>query len=346
MLTALLLAAITPLTTVSAVPAEASEYYYGVEYDWTSLDSDLQNVTGLDIQELFSEIMEDADGAGFNLDLGQLTTGSSNVYIHQTEDISVQTIQDLDGNDVQVWSRTSDVVLRHGLLSNAVILTDWSETTFGSDPTGFDIDVIAEAENVLTVDMLYTEYLDDQYQLLGADMDFDMMISNDMNLGIDIMVEGGGEQLNVDFDTGMDASYSIASLAEWRLGSPSPIYIQAAANDNTDWDCVDDPSDVGVYGEGGEVEVEDLCGMLDGTYIGSADYNVYLTGLPMEEFGFDEGQFDISISDELTNEGDYEGEANMEDVSFNMRSDETLEVDLGDGTVIDATPCDLSLIHI
>ena len=340
LLTALLLAAITPLTTVSAVPTEASEYYYGVEYDWTSLDSDLQNVTGLDIQELFSEIMEDADGAGFNLDLGQLTTGSSNVYIHQTEDISVQTIQDLDGNDVQVWSRTSDVVLRHGLLSNAVIMTDWTETTFGSDPTGFDIDVIAEAENVLTVDMLYTEYLDDQYQLLGADMDFDMMISNDMNLGIDIMVEGGGEQLNIDFDTGMDVSYSIASLAEWRLGAPSPIYVEAAANDNTDWDCIDDPSDVGVYGEGGEVEVEDLCGMLDGTYIGSADYNVYLTGLPMEEFGFDEGQFDISISDELTNEGDYEGEANMEGVNFNMRSDETLEVDLGDGTVIDATPCD------
>ncbi len=340
LLTALLLAAITPLTTVSAVPAEASEYYYGVEYDWTSLDSDLQNVTGLDIQELFSEIMEDADGAGFNLDLGQLTTGSSNVYVHQTEDISVQTIQDLDGNDVQVWSRTSDVVLRHGLLSNAVIMTDWSETTFGSDPNGFDIDVIAEAENVLTVDMLYTEYLNDQYQLLGADMDFDMMISNDMNLGIDIMVEGGGEQLNIDFDTGIEFSYSIGSDAEWRLGAPSPIYVEAAANDNTDWDCIDDPSDVGVYGEGGEVEVEDLCGMLDGTYIGSADYNVYLSGLPMEEFGFDEGQFDISISDELTNEGDYEGEANMEDVNFNMRSDETLEVDLGDGTVIDATPCD------
>ena len=340
LLTALLLAAITPLTTVSAVPTEASEYYYGVEYDWTSLDSDLENVTGLDIQELFSEIMEDADNAGFNLDLGQLTTGSSNVYVHQTEDISVQTIQDLDGNDVQVWSRTSDVVLRHGLLSNAVIMTDWSETTFGSEPTGFDVDIIAEAENVLTVDMLYTEYLNDQYQLVGADMDFDMMIGNDMNLGIDIMVEGGGEELNIDFDTGMDVSYSIASLAEWRLGAPSPIYIEAAANDNTDWECVDDPSDVGVYGEGGEVEVGDLCGMLDGTYIGSADYNVYLTGLPMEEFGFDEGQFDLTISDELTNEGDYEGEANMEDVNFNMRSSETLQVDLGDGAVIDATPCD------
>ena len=338
--TLLLLTALSPIALVQAVPDEPSEYYYGVEYDWSSLDSDLQNVTGLDIQELFSEIMEDADGAGFNLDLGQLTTGASNVYVHQTEDITPQTIQDLDGNDVQVWSRTSDVVLRHGLLSNAVIMTDWSETTFGSEPTGFDIDVIAEAENVLTVDMLYTEYLDDQYQLIGADMDVDMTVGNDMNLGIDITLEGDGEELNVDFDTGMDFSYSIDSQAEWRLGNPSPIYVTAAANDNTRWECAWESDSVGVEDAGSDAEVYDMCGMIDGSYIGSADYNVYLTGLPMEEFGFDAGQFDISISDELTSEGDYEGEADMDDVSFSMRTDEPLEVSLGDGNTLDVTACD------
>ena len=338
--TLLLLTALSPIALVQAVPDEPSEYYYGVEYDWSSLDSDLQNVTGLDIQNLFTEIMDDAEAAGFNLDLGQLTTGSSNVYVHQTEDITPQTIQDLEGNDVQVWSRTSDVVLRHGLLSNAIIMTDWSETTFGSEPTGFDIDVIAEAENVLTVDMLYTEYLNDQYQLIGADMDFDMTVGNDMNLGIDIALEGDGEELNVDFDTGMDFSYSIASQAEWRLGNPSPIYVTAAANDKTVWECVEEGDTVGVSDDWGDAEVYDMCGMIDGSYIGSADYNVYLTGLPMEEFGFDAGQFDISISDELTNEGDYEGEADMDDASFSMRTDEPLEVNLGDGNTLDVTACD------
>ena len=53
LVTLLLLTALSPLATVQAQPAEASEYYYGVEYDWTSLDSDLENLTGLDIQELF-----------------------------------------------------------------------------------------------------------------------------------------------------------------------------------------------------------------------------------------------------------------------------------------------------
>ena len=38
-----------------------------------------------------------------------------------------------------------------------------------------------------------------------------MTISNDMNLGIDIMVEGGGEQLNVD------------STPAWMPAVPSPL---------------------------------------------------------------------------------------------------------------------------
>ena len=190
----LMILTVFPMGMVQAVPTEASEYYYGVEYDWTSLDNDLENVTGLDIQELFTELMDDADQAGFNLDIAQLTTGASNVYVHQYEDISAQTIQDLDGNDVDVWSRTSDVVLRHGLISDAVFMTDWSETTFGNEPTGFDIDVIATAENVLTVDILYTEYLNADYELVGADMDIDMTISNYANLNLDFAVEGDGEE--------------------------------------------------------------------------------------------------------------------------------------------------------
>ena len=341
MLTALLLAAITPLTTVSAVPAEASEYYYGVEYDWSSLDSDLQNVTGLDIQELFTEIMADADDAGFNLDLGQLTTGASNVYVHQTEDISPQTIQDLEGNDVQVWSRTSDVVLRHGLLSNAVIMTDWSETTFGSEPTGFDIDVIATAENVLTVDIVYTEFLNDAANLVGADMDIAMTVGADLDLGIDIMLDGGGEDLTVDFNTGIDFGYTITSDdAEWRLGQASPIYVEAAANDRTEWECVDDAMDAGTQEMWGTTYVYDECGTLSGTFAGTADYELMFTGLPTEEFGLDAGEFDLSVSDNLAENGTYETDAEMDGVAFSMRSDEPLEVDLGNGSMLDVVACD------
>lgn len=339
----MLLTALAPLAAVQAAPDEASEYYYGVEYDWTSLDSDLQNVTGLDVQELFTEIMEDADNAGFNLDLGQLTTGSTNVYVHQTEDISAQTVENLNGTDVQVWSRTSDVTLRHGVLSNAIIMTDWSETTLGSSTTSFDVDVVATAENVLTVDILYTEYLNDAYELVGADMNIDMTVGADLDLGVDISLEGGGEDLNVDFDTGIDFTYSIASSdAEWRLGQPSPIYIQAAQNDHTQMFCVDDAEDVEVVIEGsGDAEIHDLCGELSGTFAGTADYELSLTGLPTEEFGLDAGEFDITVSDNLAESGNYQGDADeLDGTSFSMRSDTPLQVDLGDGTNLNVVACD------
>jgi hypothetical protein len=341
LVTLLLLTALSPLATVQAQPAQASEYYYGVEYDWSSLDNDLQNVTGLDIQALFTEIMADATAAGFNLDLGQLTTGATNVYVHQTEDISPQTIQNLDGDDVEVWSRSSDVTLRHGLLSNAVILTDWEdEPTFGSQPASFDIDIIAEAENVLTVDIMYTEYLNDAYELVGADMVVDMTVGNDQNLAVDIVLAGGGEELTVDFDTGINFEYSISSNAVWRTGTNSPIYIEAAENAYTSWECVEDARDAGVEEWGDEAYVYDDCGMVDGTYTGSADYEVYFTGLPTEEIGLDAGLLDITLSDAFQNAGDYNEPAEMGGVEFSMDTSEPLEVDLGDGTTIEALACD------
>ena len=331
---------IAPVTTVNATPSEESEYYYGVEYDWSSLDSDIENVTGLDIQELFTEIMDDADDAGFNLDIGQLTSGSSNVYVHQTEDISPQTIEDADGNDITVWSRSSDVVLRHGLLSNAIIMTDWSETTFGSEEKSFDIDVFGEIENVLTVDMIYTEFLNDDYELVGADMNFDMSISNDMGLDVDILLEGDGEELDVDFSTGIELGYSISSDAEWRLESQSPIYIQAAQNEETWWECVDYQEMVGVtQHDDDEAEVRDRCGSITGSYTGSADYNLFLEGIPTEEFGLDEGEFDITISDELTNSGTYSEEPIIDESKFEINTEEVLTVELADGESIDVSPC-------
>ncbi|MDP6199518.1 MAG: hypothetical protein QF531_01995, partial [Candidatus Poseidonia sp.] len=343
LVTLLFLTAISPAATVQSAPAEASEYYYGVEYDWSSLDSDLENVTGFDVQALFTEIMSDADAAGFNLDLGELTTGSSNVYIHQTEDISPQTVQDLDGNDVQVWSRTSDVVLRHGVLSTSVLMTDWLEPApFGSnDDTSFDIDVVATAENVLTVDIVYTEYLNDDYHLVGADMDLDMMVGVDLGLTIDVTLEGDGETFTVDFETGAAFDYSLASNdAEWRLGQPSPIYVEAAGNDHTEWRCAWEGDEADVDNHGDHSSVTDECGEVSGTYSASTNYDLSITGLPTEEFGFDAGEFDLSVSDTLADSGPYDGDVDMDGMTFSMRSDKPLEVDLGDGAMTNVVACD------
>lgn len=343
LVTLLMLTALAPITMVQAQPASPSEFYYGVEYDWSSLDDDFSNLSGLNIDELLIEIMADADDAGFNLDVGQLTTGSSNVYVHQTEDITMQTIQDSNGDDIEVWSRTSDVVLRHGILFDGVLLTDWDEAaSFGGDANSIDIDVISQFENVLTVDILYTEYLTDDYNLVGADMDLDMTVSADMSLDVDIALEGGGEELAVDFATGISFGYSMESTdAVWRLDAESPIYIEASDNDETDWYCTDDEDDYGVWDDWGQAEVADLCGEIDGTYTGAADYEIYFTGLPTEEFGLDSGEFDLTVSDAFAHSGTYDG-AFEGNAYFSMEGDlegNEYEVDLGNGETVEALAC-------
>jgi hypothetical protein len=309
-ITALLLVAIIPIGTVGAAPAEASEFYYGVEYDWNSVDTDVENFTGLNVPEILGEVMDAADDAGFNLIIGQLQTGSSNVYVHHTEDISAQTIQDSNGNDVSVWSRTDDVTLRHGILADSILQTDWSETTFGADPTSFDVDIVQSLEQILTVDVSYTEYLDDSSNLIGADMVFSMEMSAAIGLNIDALFEGGGEDLPIDFNSELTMGYSITdSNSEWRLDSPDSIYVDLSSSDEVYWDC-------------------DECGMITGDYAGALDYSFSVNGIPTEDFGLDAGEFDLEISDSLADSGTFDMEATGE---FDFRMGDSLTVDIGDG---------------
>ena len=291
LMTTLLLAALMPLGSVSAAPAEASEFYYGVEYDWSSVDTDLENFTGLDVPEILGEVMGAADDAGFNLIIGQLQTGSSNVYVHHTEDISTQTIMDASDNPVAVWSRTDDVTLRHGILADSILQTDWSETVFGSPTTGFDVDIVQSLEQVLTVDISYTEYLDDNSNLIGADMEFSMDMSAAIGLNIDALFEGDNEEFPIDFDSELTLGYSITdSSSEWRLGSPDSVYADVSSNEYFHWECED-------------------CGSIDGDYTGAVDYSFSVSGIPTEDFGLDAGEFDFEVTDTLTDSGTFDMDA-------------------------------------
>jgi len=310
LMTTLLFAALMPLSSVSAAPAEASEFYYGVEYDWSSVDTDLENFTGLDVPEILGEVMGAADDAGFNLIIGQLQTGSSNVYVHHTEDISTQTIMDASDNPVAVWSRTDDVTLRHGILADSILQTDWSETVFGSPTTGFDVDIVQSLEQVLTVDISYTEYLDDNSNLVGADMEFSMDMSAAIGLNIDALFEGDNEEFPIDFDSELTLGYSITdSSSEWRLGSPDSVYADVSSNEYFHWECED-------------------CGSIDGDYTGAVDYSFSVSGIPTEDFGLDAGEFDFEVTDTLTDSGTFDMDAEGE---FSFDKGDSMTVDLGDG---------------
>lgn len=334
LLTALFLCSIVA-PAASGQASTETEYYYGVEYDWASIDTDLENFTGINLNEIFIEIMGAADDAGFNLDIAQINSGSSNVYVHYTEDMSPQVIQDKYGTDVDVWSRTNDVTLRHGMLVTGILLTDWNEQTFGQDPTSFDIDIQTDMEQVLTVDMVYTEYLDADSNLIGSDLDFAMNVEFDASLSIDVLLEGGGEEVPVDFNAAIELGYEIqGAQSEWRLGEPSTLYVDFSSGNDIYWNC-DDQRSIDEWEN--EIWMYDDCGEVSGDYSATVDYAFSLSGIPTEDFGLDQGQFDVSVSDELSNAGTFTMEFADD---FDFIHGNSLSVDLGDGSSTSVSACE------
>jgi hypothetical protein len=126
----------------------------------------------------------------------------------------------------------------------------------------------------------------------------------------DATFEGDGEELPIDFNVAMSFGYSITdSSSQWRLESPDPIYVELSSEDDYGWGATGD---------------------LFGDYDGSIDYSFSVTGIPTEDFGFDSGEFDIEISDSLTQtDGDFEMGGVYTEFDFIMGDDMT--VDLGDG---------------
>lgn len=321
----ILFVSIGPLTIVNASPpTETTEFYYGVEYDWNSINPDIENFTGLDLPEIFSEFMGAASDAGFELIIGQVNSGSSNIYTHYSEDISPQTIKDVDNMDVDVWSRTNDVTIRHGGLVDGIFMTEWLEQSFGSDPTGFDVDIEVGLENMLNVDITYVEYFNNDNHLVGADMAFSISTSSDLGFSFDAEIQGNGDNIPVDFDLDMSYGFSITnSQTEWRLNGPSPVYTSFSSGSNGIWDC----------------NMDDDCGTIDGDFNASIDYSFSVSGIPTEDFGLDEGEFDIEVSD-MISKTNLEFNDHVEDVNVEFSMGDSMVVDLGNGPSTNVVACD------
>ena len=204
----LLGSAFIPIAQAEGSESDDNAVHYGVEYDWSNLDQDLETLSGLDFNGILQDVMDAADESGFELVIGQATTGSSNFYVSYSEDKSDQTITDYAGETVEVWSRTTDMTLRHGILFDAALLTDWSESTFGTSETSFDIEMASDNEQALSIDVSHIEYFNDDSDLVGADMDFSMALEFGSEMNIDAEFQGDGELFTVDFE--MAANIRIA----------------------------------------------------------------------------------------------------------------------------------------
>ena len=141
-------------------------------------------------------------------------------------------------------------------------------------------------------------------------MTFSMEMSAAIGLDIDALFEGGGEDFPVDFNSELTMGYSITdSTSEWRLDSPDSIYVDLSAEDEVYWACED-------------------CGNVIGSYTGAIEYSFSVNGIPTEDFGLDAGEFDLEISDSLTESGTFDMEA---EGGYDFQMGDTMTVDLGDG---------------
>ena len=85
-LLALLLCASLLPQNVAADETTSEHFAFGMEYDWSDMDTDFETMTGLPLDEILGDIMQSADDAGMDLLILEELTGTSSMIIDQYED--------------------------------------------------------------------------------------------------------------------------------------------------------------------------------------------------------------------------------------------------------------------
>ena len=339
----LLCLATLPMTVSAQVDPVQNDFAYGVEYDWSNLDEDIDSLTGINLNEILSRTMLAASDAGLNLTVAQLSTGSSNIFVESAEDRTPTTI-DLDGDVHDVWMRMTDVTIRHAVLFDSALITEWMDAS-GDDPAGFDGYLSVDSENAVAVDVNMVEYLDDDYNLYGVDMDFSLASEVSVEYMMDVGVEGGGEDFAfaVTFGTAFDFDVP-ASSAEWRLGHETPVLSALSTYESVHAACTDETF---ITTSGTEADIGIECGMMEGDYTVSTGFSVDLADVPTENFGLESGLLDLSISDQISSSGffetdmtDFLGEdGDAEGTGFGGDADASIVIEEG-GSAVDVVSCD------
>jgi len=310
-----------PMTVSAQASSIQNEVAYGIEYDWSNLDDDFDSMTGINLNEILSRTMLAATDAGLTLTVAQLSTGSSNIYVESAEDRTATTIE-IDGESHSVWTRATDVTIRHAVLFDSALVTEWIDSS-GSDPTGFDGYLSVDSENAVAVDVNMLEYLDDDYNLYGIDMDFSLASEVSIEYQMDAGLEGAGEEFDfaLTFGTGFDLNVPEAT-AEWRLGEKAPFFPVVSTYEDVEIECADDAA---LTTSGSEADLKIDCGTMEGDYSVSTGFTFDLSDIPTENFGMDAGLLDISISDEISSTGSWD--TDMEDF---LEADDEDDDDDGD----------------
>ena len=307
---ALLFACLMIVTTIPANVAaqDAEPIAFGIEYDYSNINADIESMIGLDLTEIFQEVMAAGDDAGIDLLIGRVTTGTTTIVFEQY-DGDTATL-DVDGTPTDFETKITELTVRHGVLDDFAVNAEWDDSYAGIELTvGYD------AEQLFNADVLYTEYFDGNMGLHGMDMEMEIDAMIEYSVGISGELSGDGESLPFDVELKIGTSYEINNgLLEVRMDEPSPVYSEMTnlqPGEQLAWSCnSDEGSDpASVSDDDGEIGVTDQCSERNIHYETATSVVFELTGIPTEELGLPAGDFDISITDSVTDL--YDGEVEL-----------------------------------
>ena len=352
---------VTALFLVSAIPSgvaaeEPAEHYaFGIEYDWSYLDDDATALSGISIKDVLLDISKAADDSGFELLLAQETTGTSSIILDQY--VGADTTYTFGGADVPATPHYTQLTVRHGLMADAAIMTEWHDSS-----ASWDVTFTADSENILVMDILYVEYRNADNKMMGAAIDQSMTFTQGLELGLIGTItseaftdEDSGEQhaaasLPLDVSIGVGMTYEIVSShADLLLGEASdlPNALKALnAGEALEWECSTDiessesSTETETYTEWDEddeqievseviTRIKDPCESVTGDFSTKTSLNIQVSGLPAEELGFPAGDWDVNIIDSITDSGTYDKDDFRHGGHFSLEdgSAQTLTID-------------------
>ena len=245
-LLALLLCASLLPQNVAADETTTEHFAFGMEYDWSDMDTDFETMTGLELDEILGDVMQSADDAGIDLLILEELTGTSSMIIDQYEDGT--TMLDYSGSTVEVTKHVTELTVRHGQLADLAIITEWSDAR-----AGWDLTISANADGVFNIDAFYVEYRDTDDLLYGHDLVMSMEADQTYGFGLQGSLEAddGDKVMPLNIQMGMSVDYSVSNAESSVLYTePADIHQQLSAlegGEDLSWSVGSDDDDEYVY---------------------------------------------------------------------------------------------------
>ena len=293
---------LTSLAPTASAMGPAHSSIWGLSYDWAHFEGDVENMTGVDTNAANEDLEDAAEYAGFTLETDQVLSGSSHFYIESWDESDIVEIQDIHGVSHQVSKRVTELTLRHGVLADAGFTMAWND-----DSESIDVWYSASQEIVLVIDATYTEYVDSEMMVYGADLEMMGEVSDSAELSMNLQIIAAGEVEAPEIDLGYSLSMEIPSLSsEWRVDEPTD-YLHALSDPTySDSDSDDDHDDHDDHNDSDD-DRNDANDIIEGSYSTLTSYSlsVGMNGLPTEEFGINLDVFNVQLSDSVPGQGTF-----------------------------------------